>query len=48
MHRGMLRHIIVLGTVRRKIFRSGFDRVNFIERLGAIAINTDLVPDMLA
>ena len=48
MHRGVLRHIIVLGIEHRKIFRSGFDRVNFIERLGAIVRDTDLVLEMLA
>ncbi len=31
---GALHHIIVRGIERRKIFKDGTDRINFLDRLG--------------
>jgi len=37
---GALRHVIVRGIERRKIFRSDYDRKNFLNRLGKLIPET--------
>jgi putative transposase len=37
---GALHHIIIRGIERRKIFRQDADRVNFLDRLGGILVDT--------
>jgi REP element-mobilizing transposase RayT len=39
---GALHHVIVRGIERRKIFRSDFDRNNFVERLSALVSATSI------
>ena len=38
---GALHHIICRGIERRKIFRTDFDRDDFLERLGSVLAETD-------
>jgi len=49
---GAFHHIIIRGIERRKIFREDADRVNFLDRLGGIVVDTQtqcfawaLIPD---
>ena len=37
---GAFHHIIIRGIERRKIFREDADRVNFLDRLGGIVVDT--------
>ncbi len=40
---GALHHVIVRGTERGKIFRSDYDRKNFLNRLGKLISETQTV-----
>jgi putative transposase len=37
---GAFHHIVIRGIERRKIFREDADRVNFLDRLGGIVVDT--------
>jgi len=37
---GAFYHIVIRGIERRKIFREDADRVNFLDRLGGIVVDT--------
>jgi len=40
---GTLHHVIIRGIERKEIIKDNHDRQNFVYRMGAIALETDLI-----